>query len=49
MIETDEDLPEPPAEDFWEGGAWDVRLSAYLIFTTNGAPLEITAQHIIES
>ena len=25
MIETNEDLPEPPEKDFWEGGAWEVR------------------------
>ena len=24
VIETDEDLPEPAATDFWEGGAWEV-------------------------
>ena len=25
VIETNEDLPEPPEKDFWEGGAWEVR------------------------
>ncbi|CAL5223772.1 g6337 [Coccomyxa viridis] len=23
VIETNEDLPEPPEKDFWEGGAWE--------------------------
>ena len=25
VIETNEDLPDPPESDFWEGGAWEVR------------------------
>ncbi len=31
VIETSEDLPEPPEKDFWEGGAWEVwQLLAFL-------------------
>ena len=26
VIETNEDLPDPPESDFWEGGAWEVCL-----------------------
>ena len=26
VIETSEDLPDPPESDFWEGGAWEVCL-----------------------
>ena len=46
MIETSEDLPEPPEKDFWEGGAWEVSLHlAFLSIAAIGLHFHFMAWH----